>query len=69
MSYPTEAPTEFVLVLTPTGPGPPGYVRLRRFLKSALRAHGLRCTEAIQRPRVGHARATTADGAGGTEER
>lgn len=33
----------YLLVLAPVGPGPPAAVRLRRFLKLALRGHGLRC--------------------------
>jgi hypothetical protein len=35
---------EFKVTLTADGAGPPAHVRLKRWLKTALRAHGLRCT-------------------------
>lgn len=31
------------ITLVPTGDGPPMPIRMRRFLKAALRAYGLRC--------------------------
>ncbi len=34
----------FTIVVRPEGDGPPAEIRLRRFLKTALRSYGLRCT-------------------------
>ena len=40
----TNRPQEaYIVTLRPTGEGPPGPIRLRRFLKCALRSFGLRC--------------------------
>jgi hypothetical protein len=36
-------PQRFLVELRAEGPGPPAVVRLRRWLKTALRQHGLRC--------------------------
>jgi hypothetical protein len=48
---PTQAPPDagpFVVVLRAEGAGPPVAIRLRRWLKTALRAHGLRCVRIVE---------------------
>ena len=40
----TKPETAYCIVFKAQGSGPPVGVRLRRFLKNALRAYGLRCT-------------------------
>lgn len=42
----------YLVELRAEGPGPPAYVRLKRWLKASLRAYGLRCTRAEQLPDV-----------------
>jgi hypothetical protein len=41
---------QFVVTLRAEGAGPPAVVRLRRWLKFALRGYGLRCVSAVQLP-------------------
>jgi hypothetical protein len=36
-------PQHYLVELRAAGPGPPAVIRLRRWLKAALRQHGLRC--------------------------
>jgi hypothetical protein len=43
----------FVVVLRAEGAGPPAVVRLRRWLKAALRQHGLRCVSVAEGPAAG----------------
>ena len=38
-------PTRFILIVEPTGDGPPGIVRVRQALKCLLRSFGLRCID------------------------
>jgi hypothetical protein len=38
------------VTVTPTGPGPPGEIRLRRFLKALLRSAGLRAVKVEEVP-------------------
>jgi hypothetical protein len=38
------------LTLRATGDGPPAIIRLRRFLKAALRGYGLRCLSVEEMP-------------------
>ena len=38
----------FRVTLRAEGHGPPAIVRLRRWLKAALRSHGLRCVSAVE---------------------
>jgi hypothetical protein len=54
-----EVAESYIITLTAVGPGPPATVRLRRFLKSALRCHGLKCL-AVQAVGENVAAATTA---------
>jgi hypothetical protein len=60
----------WVIHLRPEGDGPPMGVRMRRFLKRALRAYGLRC-ERVSGPQQGPqhaldlAASADADGQGG----
>ncbi len=42
---PTKPREQFIVTLTPTGPGPDGHQRLRHALKILLRTCGLRCTD------------------------
>ena len=43
-------PPTYRIVLRPTPGGPPPIIRLRRFLKAALRGYGLRCLSAEELP-------------------
>lgn len=40
----------YILELRAEGPGPEGIIRLRRLLKCALRAFGLRCVDVRELP-------------------
>ena len=57
------APTHLI-ELHPDGHGPPADVRVRRFLKEALRGYGLRCTgvSGVPVPPVDHLPATNCPG-------
>ncbi len=57
MSRVTVKSDAWVITLQAEGPGPHTEIRVRRFLKSALRAYGLRCV------RVSENGPTTAQGA------
>jgi hypothetical protein len=48
-------PERFLVELRAEGPGPPAAVRLRRWLKAALRQHGLRCVSVRQAAGPGQA--------------
>lgn len=41
---PESDPEVWVIHVRATGDGPPVHIRVRKFLKCALRAYGLRCT-------------------------
>jgi siroheme synthase (precorrin-2 oxidase/ferrochelatase) len=47
---PDADPREIQVTLTATGNGPPLAIRVRRFLKAALRGYGLRCTSIEEMP-------------------
>ena len=48
----SDKPTyEFKVVAVPNFDGPPVIIRLRKFLKAALRAYGLRCVDCRETPR------------------
>ncbi len=40
---PSESPSNWLMEFRPEGQGPPAAIRVRRLLKAALRAYGLRC--------------------------
>jgi hypothetical protein len=47
--------TNYVLIIRPEPDDVPAEIRLRRFLKMALRSHGLRCIDVREAPMTGSA--------------
>jgi hypothetical protein len=50
MSGSTERPGDWLLTFRSEGEGPPTVLRVRRLLKAALRAYGLRCVRVDEVP-------------------
>ena len=62
MSKPSDKPTFAIVLQAVPWEGAPPIIRLRKFLKAALRSYGLKCTECREAPPTAEAPAAVVEG-------